>query len=89
MSDTPDIPAIRRSLKIKTGVVKRWLISLVSRILVDRIYNLFSFSLAKEHGLYQKEVVAQKVKLDKTVAAGEDLEDWEWKQKNEVCVHVH
>jgi len=57
-----DIPAIRRSLKIKTGVVRR---------------------LAKERGLYQKETEAQMIKLDKTVAAGEELEDWEWKQKNE------
>ncbi|KAJ7750323.1 tubulin binding cofactor A-domain-containing protein [Mycena metata] len=51
-----DIAALRRQLKIKSGVTSR---------------------LKKEHELYQKEAVDQKIKQDKLVADG--AEEWDIK----------
>ena len=75
-----DLATVRRQLKIKTGVAKRFVSYIdhfysadwVVCILIVRVYRLF-----KEHRSYVLEEEQQKIKLDKFIA--DNAEDWDIK----------
>lgn len=81
-----DIAAIRRQLKIKSGVAKRYVYGgdtpspFISSLFIIRSFYSDG-RLQKDHTLYQKEAEDQKLKLDKFVADGAE----EWDIKNAVC----
>jgi hypothetical protein len=77
-----DVTNLRRQIKIKTGVVKRYACDISVRMLAETFRGR---SLFKEHNLYNQEATQQKVKVDKMVADNAD----EYDIKNAVGRGLH